>query len=346
MTHCRRRRASACAGSNSSRHCAGKAAPKPPPWKPSAGRAPRSTAGASDTGPTARPACARKAAGSANTDGDGAGNAHECRHGTDPTRTPAETILPDINADGANDRFVYGNVYERHTIPKRHVDLAPETRKFFKELSAWIDDEKYFIKNAKKVSLPKVIGLDFLRDSQNRSIARRIGGRVVCTLYANPNAISVTDAKDDPDEDNYDVFIKVRYSPTLKVTARDFSGFNQDAWLLATRMLRPLRADNAVLTSGTRQAEVISRTLGAYLDAPVLSNRLLGVGNGVLPQVADPEDYDGDSAKVLESMEFVRDKITLPDPQNQVTEEERNNSPNLDIFGDSDFPQRTHGTPT
>ena len=449
--------------------------------------------------------------GSANTDGDGASNAHECKHGTDPTRTPAETILPDtdgdgynnleeytartdprwdrshpksvpelssgfndsytvhvgqidsgdmlkdilvrnptknvlpaisdfmlirkreggfdlraaagmtipdnltdisddaefvdLNADGAtdlvitglgdhiagaNDRVVYGNVYERHTIPARHVGLAPETRKFFQELSAWIDDEKYFIKNAKKVNLPKVIGLDFLRDSENRIIARRIGGRtetparsgasdetcfegtcppagteqcetlgsffctvyrgdlsdlsninsgndpcasaeVVCTLYANPNAISVTDAKDDPDEDNYDVFIKVRYSPTVKVTVRDFSGFNQDAWLLATRMLQPLRADNAVLTPGTRQAEVISRTLEAYLDAPVLNNRLLGVGNGVLPQVADPDDYDGDSAEILESMEFVRDKITLPAPQNQVTDAEREDSPNKDV---------------
>ena len=476
--------------------------------------------------------------GSANSDGDGASNAHECKHGTDPTRTPAETILPDtdgdgmfdawewnhgldpddaddrdhdqdgdgytnfeeytartdprwdashpksvpelssgfndsytvhvgqinagdmlkdilvrnptknilpaisdfvliqrkeggfdlkdaddftipnnltdiggdaefvdINADGAtdlvitglgghvagaSDRVVYGNVHERHTIPTRHVGLAPETRKFFKELGAWIDDDKYFIKNAKKVSLPKVIGLDFLRDSENRIIARRIGGRtetparsgasdetcfegtcppagteqcetlgsffctvyrgdlsdlsninsgndpcasaeVVCTLYANPNAISVTDAKDDPDEDNYDVFIKVRYSPTVKVTVRDFSGFNQDAWLLATRMLQPLRADNAVLTPGTRQAEVISRTLEAYLDAPVLNNRLLGVGNGVLPQVADPDDYDGDSAEILESMEFVRDKITLPAPQNQVTDAEREDSPNKDV---------------
>ncbi len=263
--------------------------------------------------------------GSANTDGDGASNAHECKHGTDPTRTPAETILPDtdgdgmpdawewnhgldpndpddrdhdtdgdgynnleeytdrtdprwdrshrtsvpelssgfndsytvhvgqidsgdmlkdilvrnptknilpaisdfvliqrkeggfelksaddftipnnltdisddaefvdINADGAtdlvitglgdhiagaNDRVVYANDYERYTIPTRHVNLAPETRKFFKELSAWVDDDKYFIKNAKQVSVPKVIGLDFLRDSQNRIIARRIGGR-------------------------------------------------------------------------------------------------------------------------------------------------------------------------
>ena len=98
-----------------------------------------------------------------------------------------------------------------------------------------------------------------------------------------------------------------------------------------TRMLQPLRAEDAVLTPGTRQAEVISRTLGAYLDAPVLSNRLLGVGNGILPQVADPDDYDGDIAKVLESMEFVRDKITLLAPQNQVTDAEREDSPNKDV---------------
>ena len=485
--------------------------------------------------------------GSANTDGDGASNAHECKHGTDPTRTPAETILPDtdgdgmpdawewnhgldpddaddkdhdtdgdgynnleeytartdprwdeshpksvpelssgfndsytvhvgqidsgdmlkdilvrnptknvlpaisdfvliqqeeggyaieaaskhtipsnltdisddaefvdINADGAtdlvitglgdhiagaNDRVVYGNVYERHAIPARHVSLAPETNKFFKELSAWVDDDKYFIKNAKKVSVPKIVRIDLLRDSQNRIIARKVGGDaetplrdsvstgnncfenplclpvkdecetggsffcyvftgdlsdlsginsggdpcassgITCVYGADPLAHSVMDVADDPNEDNFEAFVKFTFSPTLKVTARDFSGFNQDAWLLASRMLQPLRAEDAVLTPGTRQAEVISRTLGAYLDAPVLNNRLLGAGNGVLPQVADPDDYDGDSAKVLESMEFVRDKIALPDPQNQITEEERNNSPNLDIFGDSNFPQ-------
>ncbi len=152
---------------------------------------------------------------------------------------------------------------------------------------------------------------------------------VVCTLYANPNAISVTDAKDDPDEDNYDVFIKVRYSPTLKVTVRDFSGFNQDAWLLATRMLRPLRADNAVLTPGTRQAEVISRTLEAYLDIPVFDNILLDSRNRVLYEVDDPNGAESD---ILEVMDFARGKVTLPDPQTQPTKEERMDSPNLDVL--------------
>ena len=42
---------------------------------------------------------------------------------------------------------------------------------FFKKLSAWIYD-KYFIKNAKKVRMPKSIGFELLIDSENDIIAR------------------------------------------------------------------------------------------------------------------------------------------------------------------------------
>ena len=41
---------------------------------------------------------------------------------------------------GADDQVVYGNYYERYSIPEKHIALTATRKKFFEDLSAWIDD--------------------------------------------------------------------------------------------------------------------------------------------------------------------------------------------------------------
>ncbi len=295
----------------------------------------------------------------------------------------------DDHITGANDRVVYGNYYERHALPVRHTNLPPYVKKFFKELAAWIDDDKYFIKNAPKVSVPKIVGIEFLRDAENNIIARRPGGqteiplkdatggndcfegtclpvkrecetgssffcyvftgdlndlvnlpsgdpcssgKIHCDYGAKPHKVLVTDVEDDPDENNYEAFIKVKYSPTVKVEVRDFSGFNQDAWQLASRYLQSLRAEGSALTPGTEQSRAISLTLEAYLGMEVLNSRLLGVGKGIYPRIESSDQYTSVVHDVLNTHEFMVDRLALPSPQNPVTEDERNSSPNLDAI--------------
>ena len=296
---------------------------------------------------------------------------------------------------GANDRVVYGNYYERYALPATQTNLPPGVKQFFKELSAWIDDDKYFIKNAKKVSVPKIIGIELLRDSQDRPIVRRSGGagtqiplssgaggddcfeggalcktvrdecetggsffcyvitidhgdlngfsslpsgdpcssvNIHCDYGRVAHRVFISDAEDDTDEDNYEAIVKVKYSPTVKVTVRDYSAFNQDAWQLASRYLQPLRSDDGVLTPGTEQARAISLTLEAYLGNTVLNNRLLGVGKGIYPRIESSDQHTGVVHDVVSSYEILIDNLALPSPQNPVTEEERSNSPNLDAF--------------
>lgn len=290
---------------------------------------------------------------------------------------------------GANDQIVYGNYRERYTIPERKVSFAPEVKKFFKELSAWVDDNKYFIKNAPKVNVPKVIGIDYLRDAQNNIIARRQGGGteislrgaaspegcfdgvcgpidrecrtsgsffcyvftgdpsdlataisgsscasagITCTYSPTSHVVAVEDAADNPTEDNYEIIVKLRYSPTLKVSVRDFSAFNQDSYMLATRYLQPLKADDNFLVPATNEAEIISKTISAYLDADILNRRLLGVGKGVFPRVDRADQYSGPIKEILTNLEFLKDNLSFPSPQPPVAEKERANSPNLDAI--------------
>ena len=290
---------------------------------------------------------------------------------------------------GANDRVVYGNYYERYALPATQTNLPPDVKKFFREVSAWIDDDKYFIKNAPQVSVPKVIGIEFVRDSQNNVIARRQGGPteiplrgqasdsncfegtcpivkkecesggsffcyvytgdwndlanaisgsscassgINCIYTATPHQVAVEDDEDDPGQDNYEVYVKLKYSPTVKVTVRDFSVFNEDARLLTSHYLQPLRADDSALTPGTEQARAISLTFGAYLGTTVLNNRLLGVGKGIYPRIESSDQHTGVVHDVVSTYEILIDNLALPSPQNPVTEEERSNSPNLDAI--------------
>ena len=289
---------------------------------------------------------------------------------------------------GANDRVVYGNYHERHALPATQTNLPPAVKKFFKEVSAWIDDDKYFIKNAPQVSVPKVIGIEFVRDSQNNVIAQRQGGPteiplrgqasdnncfegtcpivekecesggsffcyvytgdwndlanaisgsscassgITCTYTATPHQVAVEDDEDDPEQDNYEVYVKLKYSPTVKVTVRDFSVFNEDARLLATRYLRPLASDDKSLVPGAMDSQVISLTLEAFLGVEVLNRRLLTVGNGTLSHIDGSTSYSGVVSEILNSIQYVRDEIELPSALNQITEEDKEKSPNKDL---------------
>ena len=58
---------------------------------------------------------------------------------------------------GADDQVVYGNYYERYSIPEKHIALTATRKKFFEDLSAWIDDGDYFETN---VSISTTLDID------------------------------------------------------------------------------------------------------------------------------------------------------------------------------------------
>ena len=263
---------------------------------------------------------------------------------------------------GADDQVVYGNHYERYSIPEKHIALTATKKKFFEDLSAWIENANYF-----EVDVPVSTTLDIDKAENTDEIQNRdytpdgfsIFGIVNLTdlfLQQNTNnCIGLSPVlcymlSSDGFSGGSDPFLldnihiaasggrTIRFSAAPGATNRpttvniyDTSGFDQEARMLARYYLQPIR-DSGSLVPGAANSTVISEMLEVVLEVPVLNKRLLGVGNGVLPKVEDHTSYSGITSQALESVGFPRERLTLPTPQNQVTEEERSSSPNRDVL--------------
>ena len=264
---------------------------------------------------------------------------------------------------GAEDQVVYGNYNERYTIPEKHIALTATKKKFFADLSAWIDNEKYFETNvpiSTTLEIDEAENTDAIQGSAGSQEYSPFGYVDLLDIFFRQNANKCIGLF--PDEcyllskDGFrgrlDPFVREQLririagrnriyldiktgasgstKPTT-VNVYDVSKFDEEARMLALYYLEPIR-ESGSLQPGAANSKVISEMLEAVLDIPVLHNRLLGIGNGVLPSVEDHTSYTGTISDVLQSVDFQRDRITLPTPQNQISEEERNNSPNLDVL--------------
>ena len=265
---------------------------------------------------------------------------------------------------GADDQVVYGNYYERYSIPEKHIALTATRKKFFEDLSAWIENANYF-----EVDVPVSTTLDIDEAENTDEIQNRdytpdgfsIFGIVNLTdlfLLQNTNdCIGLSPVlcyvlSSDGFSGGSDPFLldnihiaasgghTIRFSAAPGATNRpttvniyDTSGFDQDARMLALYYLQPIR-ESGSLQPGATNSKVISEMLEAILGVPVLNNSLLGIGNGVVPNVEDHTSYTGIAREMIQSVEFQRDRMALPAPQVQITDEERNNSPNLDVLDD------------
>ena len=258
--------------------------------------------------------------------------------------------------------MVYGNHYERYSIPEKHIALTATKKKFFEDLSAWIENANYFevdvpvsttrISTRRKTpmkfqnrdytpdgfSIFGIVNLTdlFLQQNTNNCIGL---SPVLCYVLSSDGFSGGSDpfllnnihiaasgghtirfsagtwCDEPPDNGEYLRYVGFRsgHAHACSVLSAAHSGFGfAGAWRC--------------------QLTVISEMLEAVLEVPVLNKRLLGVGNGVLPKVEDHTSYSGITSQALESVGFPRERLTLPTPQNQVTEEERSSSPNRDVL--------------
>ena len=265
---------------------------------------------------------------------------------------------------GANDQVVYGNYHERYTIPEMHIALTATRKKFFKDLSGWIDDENYFGKNVPISSSLEIDEAENTDEDQVRSTGFQgyltLGYVTLSDTYFQQNAgkcIGLTPdlcyiLSEDGFRGRLDPFtreqLRIRIEGTnqiyldirsgvsgstrpTKVNLYDISNFDEDARMLALYYLQPIRKSGS-LQPGANNSKVVSEMLETILQVPVLENLLLSVGEGILPQIEDHTSYTGIVSDILRSMDFSRDRIVLPALQIQVTEEERNSSSNLDAL--------------
>ncbi|MYH84411.1 MAG: hypothetical protein F4161_01065 [Gammaproteobacteria bacterium] len=268
---------------------------------------------------------------------------------------------------GANDRLIFSRPDRPHAIPESHVSLPAATTQFFRNLSAWVDDADYFDDNAVLLAtVPAATAMAPLTDGNGNArlgaaqLADALLQDASCTaantgcfhVYgdrgdfasltlpdatfeieytATPHDVGITDSLDDPNVANVYGVMRVTFAAISSVEVKDYSGFNSDALLLAEGYLSPIRSTGG-LEPGSAAAAAVSRTLSAYLDAPVFGDRLLGPGDGVLAEIDDSANHTGVAAHNLNVLDFVHGRIELSKPA-AMTAAEIARSPDLDVLG-------------
>ncbi len=111
----------------------------------------------------------------------------------------------------------------------------------------------------------------------------------------------------------------------------DVSGFDQDARLLVLQYFSPVR-ESGSWQPASESAQRISDMLEAVLGSAPMAGELSHVGKGVFSQVPDHESHEGLISDILQTMDYVRDRLSFPDAR----ELDYSDSPSLDELGGSD----------
>ena len=252
------------------------------------------------------------------------------------------TSLDDYIA-GARDLIVLGDSFRRYDVPDDHVIMSERKKKFFAELSAWIDDEAYFeeavaVSSRLRINTGNEIQTNEIPGTSQFSIFGQVAisdvifqnypdhcvglSPVNCYTLGSEgfwgplDPIYTGDIRINLSGENRLQFAASGGSTNLPATVQvfDISNFDQDARLLALYYLAPIR-DSGSLLSGSTVAKTISDVLETVLGFRVLNGSLLGPGNGVLIPIEDPASQSGAYRDTLRVLKLLRDRIVLPPPQ-------------------------------
>ena len=133
-------------------------------------------------------------------------------------------------------------------------------------------------------------------------------GQFVCDYGSESYVVSIRDAVDDPAQENVTVGIRTTFDASERVTVRDFSGYNPDAYALYRDYLPAVRSSGAV-QPGSPAALMIAGTLEAYLGTTVFDGGLSAWGHETLPDIEDHSSFSGGVGEMLNVLGYFRDAM-------------------------------------